>query len=88
MLKIILACALTLTGAACTTVQPLTGFPTAPSLCMTPAERPTPLPAGEGSPSAADALATVTGNYARHHRTADRLDCLQGWIREQSAITP
>jgi len=41
-----------------------------------------------GAPPAAAALSTVTANYSACHRTADRLDALQRWVREQSAITP
>lgn len=55
---------------------------------MTAAERPQPLPPASSAPKAADALAAVTANYARHHRTADRLDCLHDWIRGQMAIKP
>lgn len=40
-----------------------------------------------GAPEAARALQTVTGNYAACHRTADRLDALQHWVREQADIT-
>lgn len=39
-----------------------------------------------GAPRAATALFTVTGNYARCHRTADRLDALQDWVRQQMAV--
>lgn len=42
---------------------------------------------GEGrAPEAATSLATVTANYAACHRTADRLDGLQEWVREQQAV--
>jgi len=40
------------------------------------------------APAAGVALATVTDNYAACRRTADRLDALQGWVREQAAVTP
>jgi len=40
-----------------------------------------------GAPTAASALATVTANYAACHRTADRLDSLQEWIREQRRLS-
>ena len=39
-----------------------------------------------GAPTAAAALETVTGNYAACHRTADRLDALQAWVRKQQAV--
>lgn len=50
-----------------------------------------PDPAGEpdgagGAPKAAEALDTVTANYAACRRTADRLDGLQAWVREQKAV--
>jgi hypothetical protein len=38
------------------------------------------------APLAAEALETVTSNYARANRTADRLDALQEWARQQSAV--
>jgi hypothetical protein len=41
---------------------------------------------GRAAPTAAVALATVTGNNARCIRTADKLDALQDWVREQSAL--
>lgn len=52
-----------------------------------------PGPPGEdhgtgGAPSAAQALQTVTGNYAACHRTADRLDAAQAWIRAQKEANP
>ena len=40
-----------------------------------------------GAPTAATALQTVTENYARANRTADRLDALQDWVRQQQAVT-
>lgn len=40
------------------------------------------------APSAAQALQTVTGNYAACHRTADRLDAAQAWIRAQKEANP
>lgn len=43
--------------------------------------------AGGPPPRAAEALGTVTGNYAACNRTADRLDALQRWVREQAAVT-
>lgn len=44
-------------------------------------------PDGEGgAPTAATAIQTVTGNYAACNRTADRLDALQAWVREQWAV--
>ena len=39
------------------------------------------------APTAADTLETVTQNNARCIRTADRLDALQEWIREQQKLT-
>lgn len=39
-----------------------------------------------GAPTAAKALTTVTANYAACHRTADRLDALQDWVRQQQAV--
>lgn len=39
-----------------------------------------------GAPTAATALETVTFNYAACHRTADRLDALQAWVREQQKV--
>ena len=39
-----------------------------------------------GAPKAAAALDAVTGNYAACHRTADRLDALQGWVKAQQAV--
>lgn len=40
-----------------------------------------------GAPDSATALETVTKNYARCNRTADRLDALQDWVRQQYAVT-
>lgn len=39
-----------------------------------------------GAPQAATALETVAENYGACHRTADRLDALQEWVREQQKI--
>lgn len=39
-----------------------------------------------GAPKAAEALEGVTENYAGCHRTADRLDALQEWVREQRKV--
>ena len=39
-----------------------------------------------GAPRAAEALDAVTGNYAACHRTADRLDALQAWVKAQAAV--
>jgi len=44
--------------------------------------------AGGTAPTAAAALQTVTESYAACHRTADRLDALQDWVRKQQAVTP
>ena len=41
---------------------------------------------GGAAPRAAEALNTVTANYAACHRTADRLDALQDWVRQQQAV--
>lgn len=83
MKRLILVCASILAGGCSTTPQLLTPFPAAPIALMAACERPQPLPAGSGAPTAAQALQTVTSNYARHHRCADRLDSLQEWVREQ-----
>lgn len=37
-------------------------------------------------PTAAEAVATVTENYARAHRTADKLEALQEWVRAQAGV--
>jgi hypothetical protein len=42
--------------------------------------------AASGAPKAAEALETVTGNYSACHRTADRLDALQDWVKKQQAV--
>ena len=42
--------------------------------------------AAAGAPTAAAALQTVSANYAACWRTANRLDALQAWIREQQAV--
>jgi hypothetical protein len=54
---------------------------------MQKAERPQPLrgPAGE-APSAAEALRALSANYAAAHRSADRLDALQDWVRRQLGV--
>lgn len=41
---------------------------------------------GRAPPTAAEAIRTVTENYAACHRTADRLDALQHWVNEQLKI--
>lgn len=41
-----------------------------------------------GAPTAASALETITQNYARCIRTADRLDALQEWVTEQGKVLP
>jgi hypothetical protein len=38
------------------------------------------------APTAAGALETITENYGACHRTADRLEALQQWVREQSGV--
>jgi hypothetical protein len=40
-----------------------------------------------GTVSAAQALPGITSNYAAGNRTADRLEALQGWVREQYKAT-
>lgn len=40
-----------------------------------------------GAPSAASAIQTVSTNYATCQRTAERLDALQEWVREQAKVT-
>jgi hypothetical protein len=45
-----------------------------------------PYGAAGAPPGAAEALGTVTANYAACHRTADRLEALQGWVSEQAKI--
>lgn len=84
MLKRIPVVALMLAGAACTT-PPQVVFPTPAEELMTPAERPQPMPPSIVLTAAA-ALNTVTENYAACRRTADRLDWLQAWVREQAAV--
>ena len=86
MLKLIPVCALMLLGAGCTTVAPLTPFPKAPHELMQKCQRPAPLPQGKEAPKAAEVLATVTANYARHHSCADLLDGLQGWVKAQESL--
>lgn len=53
------------------------------------------LPPGPGpadgaarAPTAAQALEAVTGSYAACHRTADRLEALQAWVRAQAEVRP
>lgn len=41
-----------------------------------------------GAPTAAQAIKTVTDSYAACHRTADRLDALQDWVRAQGEVRP
>jgi hypothetical protein len=41
-----------------------------------------------GAPTAAEATTTTTQNYAACHRTADRLDACQAWIRGQKEANP
>lgn len=53
---------------------------------MAPAERPRALPPADRAPTAAEALSTVTENYAAGHRTADKLDGLQDWVRKQGKV--
>lgn len=44
--------------------------------------------AGEAPPTAAQALQTVTGNYANCRATARRLDHLQDWVQAQKDLNP
>lgn len=41
----------------------------------------------ERAPTASGALETVTASYAACNRTADKLDALQSWVREQAKVT-
>jgi hypothetical protein len=41
-----------------------------------------------GTPTAAEAIKVVTDSYAGCHRTADKLDALQAWVREQAKVEP
>lgn len=50
------------------------------------AEPPAGTEPASGAPSAAESIATVTENYARCHRTADRLDAIQELWRKQSQV--
>ncbi len=52
------------------------------------------LPSSTGPPddtpgafSTTDAIQTVTGNYAAGNRNSDKLEALQGWVREQFKAT-
>lgn len=40
----------------------------------------------DAAPTAASALATVTGNYRAHHECADRLEALQEWVKGIAVI--
>ena len=83
--RTLLALVLIPSGGACTTTQPVASlFPRPDSALMVTSERPAPLPASDLT--AASALRTVTENYARHHRVADRLDALQSWVRGQEQV--
>ena len=42
--------------------------------------------AAGGAPKAAEAIETVTANYGACNRTANKLDLLQEWVREQAAV--
>lgn len=75
---ILMAPALMLIGCGSITPQPL-AFPQAPSDLTEPCARPQAL----ARASAAEALKTVTGNYARHHACADRHKALADWLKEQ-----
>ena len=44
--------------------------------------------AAGGAPTAAEALDTTTANYGACNRTADRLDALQAWVRDQAKVRP
>lgn len=39
-----------------------------------------------GAPKAAEALGAVTDNYAACRRTADQLESLQEWVRQQATV--
>ena len=43
-------------------------------------------PPTDAAPRAAEAIATVTENYAACHRNEDRLTSLQDWVRKQQAV--
>lgn len=45
-----------------------------------------PVDGAERAPTAAGAIETVTANYAACHRTADKLDALQGWVKGQQTV--
>ena len=47
---------------------------------------PDPTPGTDAAPGAAEALETVTANYAAAQRNADRLEALQSWVREQQGV--
>lgn len=49
---------------------------------------PGPTDGASGAPKAAEALQAVTDSYAACHRTADRLDALQAWVRAQAEVRP
>lgn len=51
---------------------------------MAKCERPQPLPKLAHQMSAAEALPTITANYAKHNACADRADALQEWVRDQA----
>lgn len=76
-------CALTLVGSACTTVPQATPFPTAPEKLTVKCGRPKSVADGA---TAAVMLATVTANYAAHHRCADKDDGLVEWVLEQEKV--
>lgn len=41
-----------------------------------------------GAPTAAEAIEAVTASYAACHRTADKLDGLQAWVKAQGEVRP
>ena len=49
-------------------------------------EAPGPSDGASGAPTAAAALETTTGNYAKHHACVDRLDALQEWVKAQAEL--
>ena len=49
---------------------------------------PGPADGASGAPTAAETLETVTGSYAACHRTADRLEALQAWVKAQAEVRP
>ena len=82
---LLLACLMT-AGCNSMTQRPQVPFPRPSQQLLAKCERPQPLPKREKI-SAAEALPTVSANYARHHGCANRSDALQEWVREQYQTT-